>query len=37
MSEKEMFGNGNTMMGVYRRETGDDIPNVLERAANGPN
>lgn len=26
-----------TMMEAYQRKTGDNVPNISERAANGPN
>lgn len=36
MSMKEMLPNTSTMTGAYQRKTGDNLPHMLERAANGP-
>lgn len=36
MSIKEMLPNSSTMTAAYQRETGNNLPYMLERAANAP-
>lgn len=37
MNMTEMLRNTTTVLGAYQRETADDVPNILERTASGPN